>query len=74
MQDLKNKLTILINDISNENDEIDILQNKIKNALDSVKKIKKSIKDAEEEIKSREHKKQYHVIKLIDLTCYQTIN
>ncbi len=36
MQDLKNKLTILINDISNENDEIDVLKNKIKNALDSV--------------------------------------
>ncbi len=43
MQDLKNKLTILINDISNENDEIDRLKNKIKNAMDSVEKIQKLI-------------------------------
>jgi predicted nucleic acid-binding Zn-ribbon protein len=56
MQDFKNNFITLINDISNEHDEIDRLKYKIKNALDSVEKIQKLIKDAEEEIKSRENK------------------
>ncbi len=56
MQDFKNNFITLINDISNEQDEIDRLKYKIKNALDSVEKIQKLIKDSEEEIKSHENK------------------
>jgi predicted nucleic acid-binding Zn-ribbon protein len=56
MNDFKNNLTTLINNITHENDEIVRLKYKIKISLDTIEKLQKVIRDDKQEVESHENK------------------